>query len=182
MDTTSVIYIGTLNSQCTNLKLYLTIVTNSNDFLPMSQAEIDIQKQKEQDEHEKVEKLFGRLNPKDFRQSANPAPTTGNVHHLEIAKKYGLNLFHMIDSILLPNDVIILYCIFGIHMYPVAISKSMSFCGMHNLVDNLEEGLRHQINKSDHQMTLSLLHAMLPHFTAHRGSSVTMTGLTTWFP
>ena len=68
MDTTSVIYIGTLNTQLVNLKLYLTIVTNSNDSLLMSQAEIDIQKQKEQDEHEKVEKLFGRLNPEDFRQ------------------------------------------------------------------------------------------------------------------
>jgi hypothetical protein len=182
----SVIYIGTLNSNYTNLKLYITIVTNSNDFLPMSPAEIEAQTQKERTEHEEFERKFGRLNPKDFLQSASPEPTTGNIHHLEMAKKHGLQLFHMVDCILMPNDVIILYCIYGTHIYPVALSKNMTFVGMHHLDDYLEKGLRYQIDnlhhKPDERTTLSLLQIMLSYFTYHKGSSVTMTGLTKWFP
>lgn len=186
MDSISVIHIGTLNSSFMNLKLYLTIVTNSDDFLPMTQSEIEHQTHKEQTEHEEFERITGHMDPKDFLQSATPTPTTGNVHHLEMAKQYGLKLFHMVDCILRPNDVVILYCIFGTHIYPVAISKSMNFSGMHHLNDDLEKGLMYQINNlqnnSAERMTLSLLQIMLPYFTYHRGSSVTMTGLTTWFP
>jgi hypothetical protein len=182
MDSTSVIYLGTLNK---GFKLYLTIITNTDDYLQMTPSEIQAQETYERDEEEKFTKLVGKLDPKDFLQPVYPDPTTGNHHHLAMAKKTGTRLFDMVQFLLRDQDIIVLYCIFGTHIYPVSLSKGVMFYGMHNFVDELEQGLTIQIEQSlipkDQKLTLTLLRLMIPHFTMHKGASYTGQHKT-WFP
>jgi hypothetical protein len=179
----SVIYIGSLDYKLIKPKLYLTIITNTDDYLSMTQDEISAQKAYEDKEKEKFDKLCGHLNPKDFLQPVHPHPTTGNLHHLEIAKERGLQLFEMVKPILRQDDIVILYCLFGTHLYPIALATEMSHYGMHNYIDDLEHGLTNQITRApiDQQLTLTLLKSMLPHFTMHSGASYSQTS-NMWFP
>lgn len=183
MESRSVIYIGSLNYGLFNPKLYMTIVTNTDDYLPMSESEILSQQQYEREKNKSVEEMMGHIDPKDFLQSAYPDPTTGNIHHLAIAKQRGLQLFEMVKSILQSNDIVILYCLFGTHIYPIAMSREMAHIGMHNYVDDLEKGLVQQIQRAptNQKLTLTLLQAMLPHLTMHTGATyINQSNL--WFP
>lgn len=181
-DTIPVIFIGNLKGGSFHSKLYVTIVSHTNDYLPMTAEEIQTQQIAEQLKKHKWDHLF---KDKDFLPSVGPEITTGNIHHLELAKKYTLTLFNMIKTIVTNYEVVILYAIFGTHMYPMSISKEMSFIGAENLIDNLQEGIQLQMNNlrnSSDATILSLLNAMLPFFTVHRGSSKTISGLQNWFP
>jgi hypothetical protein len=100
------------------------------------------------------------------------------------AREYGVLVYEKIKDTLKSNDVMILYCIFGTNLYPIAISKSMFFFGSDNILDDLQNGLVQRIkydSNNDQKITFTLLHAMIPFLNIKKCSATTQNFDMKWF-